>query len=184
MTIFDVDREDDVSSLDDVSRIDATIVSAAAALAANRAELAAHARSAARALVASETPPSDLRDAVARVAEQEAILDGLRELRIVAKYHGLEKLAADADKAAEALLVQADALEARLVGIDRGEIDLGPESELSDIPRMDALHFGELERSGVLARRTMMLEDAMHLRNERSKLKRAHADLFAAEGIV
>lgn len=184
MIALNAEREDEVSSLVEVAQIDAAIASVEAELTAARATLRAQARQAARTLIADKTPTSGVRDTLTRIDELDAMLAGLAELRIIAKYHGLETRAREIDNVAAELLTQADAVEARLVGIDRGEIDLGPESELSDIPRVDALHFGELERSGVLQRRTMMLEDAAQLRNARAKLKRANAALFNAEDIA
>jgi len=77
MTALDVQREDDVSTLAEVARVDATIASVEAELAAARATVRAHARAAARALIGGETPTSDVRDAVARIGELEAVLVAL-----------------------------------------------------------------------------------------------------------
>ncbi len=184
ITTLEVEREDDVSSLAEVALIDATIANVEADLTAARATLRTQARAAARAIVAGGTTASDVPDALARVGELEAIVVGLGDVRIVERYHALEKLASDADKTSEGLLAEAEALDARLLAIERGEIDLGEEAKLSDIPRMDALHFAEIERMGVLARRTMLLQEAAQLRDQRAKIKRAHANLFFAEGIA
>jgi len=183
-TTLDVEREDEVSAAPDVARVDAAFASVEAELAAARAALRADARVAARSLIAGETPTSDVRDAIARVGELEAVLVGLGEVRIVAQYSALESLADDADKTAEGLLSKAEALDARFWAIRKGEVDLGPEAERSDIPRMDALDAAENARDGILRRRAMLLEEASQLRNHRAKLKRAHSNLFAAEGIV
>ncbi len=183
-TALDAEREDEVSSLVEVAQIDAAIASVEAELTAARATLSARAREAARALLGGEAPTSDVRDSVARIVELEAVLVGLGEVRIIAQYAGLETRAREIDKATQELLAEAEALEARLVGIDRGEIDLGPEAERSDIPRMDALNAAENARDGTLRRRVMLLEEALQLRDQRAKIKRAHAELFAAEGIA
>ncbi len=182
-TALDVEREDEVSVVPDVARVDAAFASVEAELTAARATLRAQARVAARSLLEGEAPTPDVRDAIARVGELEAVLVGLGEVRIVERYRGLETLAQDADKAAEALLADAEAADARLRGIERGEIDLGDEAKRSDIPRIDAMRAAEAAFQSANARRFAMLEEASQLRSERAKLKRAHADLFAAEGV-
>ncbi len=85
-TTLDVEREDEVSAVPDVARVDAAFASVEAELTAARAALRADARVAARSLIAGETPTSDVRDAIARVGELEAVLVGLGEVRIVAQY--------------------------------------------------------------------------------------------------
>jgi len=184
ITTLEVEREDDVSSLAEVALIDATIANVEADLTAARATLRTQARAAARAIVAGGTTASDVPDALARVGELEAIVVGLGEVRIVAQYSALESLADDADKTAEGQLSEAEALDARFWAIRKGEVDLGPEAERSDIPRMDALDAAENARDGILRRRAMLLEEALQLRDQRAKIKRAHANLFAAEGIA
>jgi len=183
-TALDAEREDEVSSLVEVAQIDAAIASVEAELTAARATLRAQAREAARALIADKTPTSGVRDTLTRIDELAAMLAGLAELRIIAQYSALESLAADADKTAEGLLSEAEALDARFWAIRKGEVDLGPEAERSDIPRMDALDGAENAREGALRRRTMLVQEASQLRDQRAKLKRAHANLFAAEGIA
>lgn len=183
-TTLDVEREDEVSAVPDVARVDAAFASVEAELAAARATLSAHARSAARALIAGETPTSDVRDILARIAELEAALSGLTELRIIAQYHGLETLALETERTAERLLAEAQASDARLRGIERGEIDLGPEAKHSDIPKIDAIHAADMAHQGAIAHRSAVLQEASQLRNQRAKLKRAHAALFATEGVT
>jgi len=184
MTALDVQREDDVASLSEVTHVDATIATVEAELVAARGTLHAQARVAARAIIAGEAPTPDVRDAIARVGELEAVLVGLGEVRIVEQYSALESLADDADKTAEGLLSEAEALDARFWAIRKGEVDLGPEAERSDIPRMDALDAAENARDGILRRRAMLLEEALQLRDQRAKIKRAHAPLFVAEGVA
>ncbi len=183
-TTLDVEREDEVSAVPEVARVDAAIGSVQAELTAARATLGAQAREAARALIAEKTPTSGVRDALTRIGELDAIIAGLAELHIIARYHGLEKLAADADKAAEELLAQAEAAKARQDAIMLGQVDLGPESQRSDIPKINALAVAEAEERGNSARQGAEREEAARLRSERSRLKRAHAALFSAEGIA
>jgi len=49
---------------------------------------------------------------------------------------------------------------------------------------MDAMHAAEAVIQGASVRRIALLQEAAQLRGERAKLKRAHSNLFAAEGIV
>ena len=184
ITTLDVDREDHLCAVDEVAQIDAMIASVDAKLADTHAELRAHARAAARALIAGETPTSELRDSLTRIGELESVLVGLGELRVIERYQGFEKLAQDVDKTAEALLSEAEALDARFWAIRKGEVDLGEEAKRSDIPRMDALDATENTRDGTLRRRAMLIEEAIQLRSQRAKLKRANAALFNAEDIA
>jgi len=168
----------EVSPIPEVRRIDEAITSVEADLVKLFAAVHVDARVVARATLNGENPVYDVAAPLARISSLQTLVAALNELRIIAAYRGLERIAAKAEGDVADATATIEQIEGSLKAVDFSGLDLGETARAEGTVAIAEVRLKQL----VEARRSLVNQAVVN-RDARAHMRLVHEELFAAEGV-